>query len=123
MSFLDKREFKNGMSRYRFTKLTEQDSKFIEDTFRSTGCQYNNTALSFVCSDYMAMISLHGKTFKHYEGEEGNKRLLIQVYQDEVEEIDFAFDVAMKFSESSSKALISMCMAFNYFNSVSKIDG
>ena len=112
MKFLDRRDLKDGRTRYRF-KLSEEASEFVESVFRSTGYKYNNSALSLVCVDYLRLCQ---KKLEYPEDADGNCRMIIRVFPDEAEFIDYAFGLAEEKTDSSAKALVTMCYLFALFN-------
>jgi len=108
MDQVDIRYLKSGKIRLRF-KLSEDGLIAVRQAFDMTECNYDNTALSIVCGNY---ISFPPKNLTLDGDAVGKKRLLVNVHADEYELIELALMQTRKEFESDAAALAFMSLWF-----------
>ena len=103
---LDKRVYKNERIRLRF-RLTKEAKYIVEQVFKSTGYQYNHSALELICADFQTFEPIFklGKSVEHKE------RLIVKLYPGQFETVKSAFELAKRgYATSYAGALVYICL-------------
>ncbi len=105
---VDIRLLKSGKTRLRF-KLNEEGYDLARHAFSKTNYKYDNTALTFICENYLmaepCTWALNGDA-------QGSYRLLVNVFPDEYEVIEHTLDIVREKFDSDANSLAFMCLLF-----------
>ena len=105
---VDIRLLKSGKTRLRF-KLSKEGYDLVRDALSKTNYKFDNTALTFICENYLIAEPSNWVL----DGDaQGSYRLLINVYPDEIEVIEYTLEITRNNFGSDANSLAFMCLWF-----------
>ncbi|MDM3871817.1 hypothetical protein QSV34_10685 [Porticoccus sp. W117] len=103
---LDERDYANKRKRLRF-RLTREAKYIVDQVFKSTGYQYNHSALELISADFQTFQPV----FKLVKPVEGKERLIVKLYPGQVESVKSAFELAKDgYTTTYAGALVYLCL-------------